>query len=190
RHPSFSPTEAGSSLELTVKSWLDEWDIAYHHDVSLRTEEVTTSLRPDFCLEDHKVIIECDGLYWHCDLQDRMDRRWHKDRKKAFDDLGYRSFFFREDEIRDKPNVCKAIIQNALNINERLFARKCTVDVAYASGKEFLDTHHLMGKGSGQCFALLHEGKPVLVMQVKWRSVDKKSLEISRLCSAPGVSVV
>jgi len=143
----------------------------------------------DFFLPDYNIIIECDGLYWHSDAV-IQDKNYHKDKRDLYISKGYRPFFFREDELRDKFNIIKSILSNAMHMNtRRLFARKCTpAQLTPTESNAFFSLYHLMGPGKGPTFALLDEDKfPVAALQILNTYGEH---HISRFCTAPNCTVV
>jgi len=148
--------------------------------------------RPDFILEDKKIIIECDGLAWHCDRINK-DKKYHFNKKVFYKKNGYKSFFFRSDEIINKNIIVKSIISNALLENDhKFFARKLLLREVTEKNtiKKFFLDNHLMGPGSGRAYGLYDNNKLVAAIQVKWKNKKNKVLEISRFCTSANTSVV
>lgn len=175
-----------TSIELSIKQLLDSNNIAYVYNNKLEG----TNYRPDFVLTDYNVVIECDGLYWHSDATGK-DKNYHIARKQEYVDLGYFPLFFREDEIRTKLNIVESIIRNKAKVLPRIFARKTTVkELTSKEASKFLNENHLMGRGAGSAFALMYDNSIVAVMQVKWKSLASRTLEISRFSTALNVNVV
>lgn len=100
-----------TSIESSIRSFLDSMGVEYIKDRKFGP------YRPDFRIESHKLIIECDGLYWHSDKF--KDKNYHLTKKKFFEDRGYDSLFFREDEITQKLPIVCSIIRNKLGAGER-----------------------------------------------------------------------
>jgi len=174
--------EKGSSLDKAVSDILrritDEIPVV---DKKLEGSKY----RPDFLLPYSKVIIEADGLYYH--REELVGKNYHRDKRTEYETLGYRSLFLREDEILTRPSAVESVIRNALGLSTRFYARNTRVEEIDAS---FFSSNHLMGKGRGRCIGLLHNGTVVAGMQLKSVSKQNNLHEISRFCSAPGVSVV
>lgn len=170
-----------TSIELAVKLILDELGIKYIHNKKLG------SYRPDFLIESHKLIIECDGLYWHSEIV-QSDKDYHKTKKLFYESKGYKSLFFRENEINSKLDIVKSIIKNKLGLSKKIYARKCTFKTV--SSKNLIQENHLMGKGSGRTYSLIQDDHTVCLIQVKWKNKSNKQLEISRFCPIKGFNVV
>ena len=169
-----------SILESTVASWVAEYS-------PIRNRKFQdTNFIPDIVLEKEKVVIECDGLYWHSDAR-MSSNSYHSKKRKAYTDAGYRPFFFREDELNKKPSLCRSILENCLKSNKKIAARK--TQVTEETDSAFFEDNHLMGRGAGRVFALKHEQTTVAAIQVKARNRERREFEVSRFCVLPGVSV-
>lgn len=171
-----------SSIEKIVMNWLDENNISYEHQFRIGGKIADIKIG--------NVLIECDGLYWHSELF--LDKNYHYNKRKLYEGAGYRSLFFRENEIKNKPRIIFSVIKNALNMNtEKYFARKLKVkEIDFAQSKEFVSSHHLMGPtGSVSCsFGLFNGGDLVSVIQLK--RTKNQDYDIARFCNKGGVTVV
>lgn len=143
-----------------------------------------TKYKPDFLIEENKLIIECDGIFWHSDRAIK-DYKYHLKKLLQYKKNGYNCLFFRSDEIIHKTKIVKSIIRNKLGLNERVYARKCVVELGDDS---FFDENHLMGKGAGRVYCLKYDNKVVAAIQVKW--IKERKLEVSRFCTKNNVSVI
>jgi len=162
-----------TAIESCIANFLDEINVKYE-------QRKIDNLFPDFIIDNHMLIIETDGLYWHSDAINN-DKQYHKFRQKKFAEHGYDTLFFREDEINNKFEIVKSIILNKLNMTEnRVGARKCKVkEVDSVTRRKFLEDNHLMGKGRGKAFGLYYKDELVCIMQY----VNIKDyVEISRFC--------
>lgn len=144
-----------------------------------------TKYKPDFLIEDNKLIIECDGIFWHSDRMIK-DYKYHFKKLLEYKKHGYSCLFFRSDEIINKPNIVRSIIVNKLGLNGRIYARKCETQTL--SDASFFDENHLMGRGAGRIYCLKHDNEVVAAIQVKW--TKERQLEVSRFCTKNNVSVV
>jgi very-short-patch-repair endonuclease len=136
---------------------------------------------PDFII--HDLVIECDGLFWHSDavIQDRF---YHAKKREFYISNGYRPLFFREDEIYNKINIIESIILNKLGLNQKIYARKCSIT---EGTREFFTHNHLMGPGRGKIIALTYNNVVVAALQYFKRN---NITEIDRFCTLPNISVV
>lgn len=145
--------------------------------------------RPDILFPANKLIVECDGLYWHSEASNweaTDDRHYHARKLRAYEDAGYRALFFRSDEILGQPDKVRSIISNHLGKNRRVYARQCSIEDIDPA---FFEENHLMGGGQGRCYGLVHCGEVVAGMRVRWVRKNYE-LDVSRFCTAPNTSVV
>ena len=76
-------------------------------------------IEADICIEERKIVIEFDGLYWHSDA--RVDKYYHINKNKALEKLGYSTIHIFEDEWRyKKPEVLRELI-GVLSCNSKDF---------------------------------------------------------------------
>ena len=64
----FTNKQKKSSLELRLKHMLDAYNIEYSQEYVLKENEIVHSY--DFYLPKYKILIDCDGEYWHSYLSD------------------------------------------------------------------------------------------------------------------------
>lgn len=152
-------------------------------------EDEEKLFRPDFIIPSKKLIIECDGLFWHSD-RIRRDDSYHERKKLYFENLGYQSLFFRSNEIINKLKIVESIIENKLKQNKNIFfARK--LSIKSENHTEFFNENHLMGSGQGRIYTLSNDDEQITAaIQVKWKDLNDKILDISRFCTKMGCSVV
>jgi very-short-patch-repair endonuclease len=148
------------------------------------------NFKPDFLLSEKKLIIECDGLYWHSDAHKKDD--YHQVKKETYKKEGFDTLFFRENEINDKTKIVESVIKNKLKlISNRIYARKCEImKLSRKESTQFFDENHLMGRGSGFGYALIYKGDIVCALQAKWKNRNDREMEVSRFCSKLDCSVV
>lgn len=172
-----------TAIESIVETWLDSWGVPYTWNHKLGSAGI-----PDFLIESRKLVIECDGLYWHSEYNADIKRSYHQKKRLAYKALGYRSLFFREDEILKSPLIVRSIIMNALGLcTQKIGARKTTIAEISSA---FFTENHLMGKGTGTSYGLVtEEGNVVAAIQVCWFNKAAKILDISRFCTALETSV-
>jgi very-short-patch-repair endonuclease len=164
-------------------------DILKRHNTPYIFNKKLKGKRPDFLIPTHNLIIECDGLRWHCDFpkHGQSNNAYHKEKQQYYLGLGYQSLFFRQDEIMNKIDIIESIILNKLNLSTKIFARKCLLkEINKEESKAFFIANHLMGNGSGKAFGLFFQDELVAAMQI----VNKQEgLHISRFCTKLNTSV-
>lgn len=162
---------AQTQIEQQIRYLLEELDVSFIQNKKLK------SIKPDFYIPAKKLVIECDGLYWHSDA--KLETPHHLKRKKIYNELKLTSLFFREDEIAHKFPIVKSIIKNKVGLSRRIFAHRCSLDTT-KTNHDFFHENHLMGKGQGRIYVLKYQNEIICAIQVKWKSKKNKILEISR----------
>lgn len=167
-----------SSLEKNMMNWLNSENIEY--DKQFRIENRIA----DFKIGN--VIIECDGLYWHSDLF--LTSSYHADKQALYSKNGYRSLFFREDELRDKFDIIQSIIKNAIGQTpNRVFARKLKVrEISSEQSREFMSKYHLMGGSNSTSYSYSLDNLAV----IQFKRIKDNNYDIARFCTKPGYSVI
>lgn len=142
--------------------------------------------RPDF--KSGKVCVDLDGLLYHSS-KFKADNKYHLTKRKAYEESGLRLYQFRQDEVLNKLDVVKSILNNALGKSHRLYARHTLIaKVSPNKAKDFMNTNHLMGSlHHNQAYGLYYEGELVSLMSVTKRGSD---LHISRFTHKLNTSVV
>lgn len=170
-----------SEIECIMESILKEIDVEYIKQSKLE------KYIPDFILPNLQIIIEVDGLYWHSDAVIN-NKYYHINKKNFYSKLGFKSLFFREDEINISKHIIKSIIINKINKSTKIGARKCILkSISKKDAKLFLHNNHLMGFGKGICHGLIYNNEIIAIMQI----INKSShLEISRFCTKINTNIV
>jgi Mor family transcriptional regulator len=163
-----------TKLEKTFEDFLQNYSIDY-----------ITQFRINKKIADFKIdnlLIEVDGLYWHSDVA-KIDMNYHINKKTAYENAGYDSLFFREDEIRDKFEIVKSMVLNRLGRSSKIFARKCQIGIINDKEADaYFETNHLMGKGRGSTYILSFNNEIVAGLRLKRNK--NKDYEISRFCNS------
>lgn len=172
-----------NGLEEIIRIILDKNGVNYKQNATLNGRKT------DFLIEDSKLVLELDGLYWHSDANVKMiDKKYHVKKRQDYKSVGYRSMFFREDEVHNKLEIVESIIMNYIKKNNKVFARKCyIVEVDKTIAKTFFKENHLMGTGRGVVYGLMYQNKLVSAIQIK--KVKDEDYEVSRFCHAKNTSV-
>lgn len=148
---------------------------------------ISIKQKPDFIL-NATTYIDVDGLYFHSNYI-MKNKKYHFDKRLSYERAGFRLLQFREDEIFNKPQIVKSMIQNIQGLNQKRYARQCTLrDVPWKEAKDFLNENHLQGAGSpARCLGLYHQEILLQLIGIKTKA---SSLEILRLCTRNNWSLV
>jgi very-short-patch-repair endonuclease len=118
---------ATNKIEQTVSSILSRLNLPFKEQVSVDKYTV------DFLVDD-KYIVECYGDFWHCNPQQytssyfnkgkrkTAEEIWQRDmeRKKKFEEMGYKFLCLWESDIRKNPKIIKSKIKRYIKLDERL----------------------------------------------------------------------
>lgn len=173
-----------SELEQSFSKWLDDEGIIYETQVCYEKK------RWDFVIDDW-LGIEMGGVFYHSDYHDpyRKNKSRHRSKQEIGNKNGVTTLFFWDSEWNTKPDVVKSIILNKLGQSHRIFARKCSkTKISKEDANSFFENNHLMGKGVGETYALIHNGKIVSAMCLKKKKDNE--WEISRFSNKLNTSVV
>jgi len=100
-------------LEKKVEWLLKEMNLNFESQPIIFRDEVIGNrkryYKPDFILNDHKIIIECDGDYWH-----NKESQYEIKRQDYLESLGYTIIRFSEKEIRNNLNSCQMTLTRVL----------------------------------------------------------------------------
>jgi hypothetical protein len=148
--------------------------------------------RPDFKLgyKDKILFIDVHGLFIHNELY--KDRKYHFDRRIAFENASLRYMQFYEDEIRFHGDIVKSIILNFFGLSQYKFAaRKLIIkEVSNIEANKFFTDNHLMGPHHTARSVGLYD-KDTLISCLSYRSSFKTgALEISRFATKLNTSCV
>lgn len=150
----------------------------------------TRGWRPDFRVDDG-LFVNVDGLNVHSELVN-PDKRYHFDLRKGFEGAGKRILQFYEDEVYEKPDIVRSIIQNAAGtIQDRVRGRNCeVVPCTAAIASDLLGRWHLMGKGpNARAIALTDPSGEIVSILTYKVGLQKQEIEIVRFASRLGTSV-
>lgn len=101
------------------------------------------------------------------------------------------------DMIHNEPEKVMAFVMSRLNLNRRVFARKCeAVRLERAVARNFLNAHHLMNYAQAAFhYGLVYQHELVAVAafsrgrKMNRLQASQRSFEMVRFCSASGVTV-
>jgi len=179
-----------SNLPSTVTIWLDNIGIVYQTEFCVGDEAGrANNYYADIYCPDHKLIIECDGLYWHSDAI--LDNKYHIKKRQQYTEYGYTPLFFREDELQHKIEIVKSIILARCGLlTNKCFARQTTLKtVGKQEARQFFEDNHLMGGvgQGGRSIGLFYNNNLLSCLRYK-KKYD--GWEIDRFCNRIGWSIV
>lgn len=177
----FSKTNIESLIEQALE--LPKWN----KKVEMVSKDIL-NYRPDFKISD-KVYLNTDGLFWHSDNVIK-DNKYHFSMRERYESVGLRIFQFRSDEVENKMEIVKSIVNNSVGKTKtKIHGRKTSIESIDCSlASSFYEKTHLMGSGSGKYKNICLKYKGNIVTCMSYRLVGRK-LIIERLSSELHTSV-
>lgn len=131
--------------------------------------------------------IEYHGLYWHSfnSNESKEERNYHLSKLNDSNSVGIKLIQVFEDEWIYKKDIVKSIIKLNLNsIDNKIYARKCTIDhdVSLKESVDFLEQNHLQGNTYGAKYkiGLRYNGELVSLITIGNSRFEKGKLELLR----------
>lgn len=142
----------------------------------------------DIYIPNYNLAIEYNGMYWHAG-----DKQRHLEKMNLCNSKNIKLLQFWDVEWKEKTEIVKSIIRSNLNLNEKIFARKCKIrEVDSFTYKLFLEENHIQGNvNSSIRYGLFYENDLVSVIGLGKSRFDKKySHELLRFCNKLNLNVV
>lgn len=135
-----------STDELRVCDWLDEEGIEYEHD----NRKILGGKELDIYIPSKNVAIEVNGILWHSSKY--KDNSYHINKYKLCKSKGIRLITLWEDQLKNKPNICKDIVMRAIgNLPINIEHIKCSiVDVKNVIADAFLKENSIFQNSDSQ----------------------------------------
>jgi very-short-patch-repair endonuclease/endogenous inhibitor of DNA gyrase (YacG/DUF329 family) len=175
---------SGSKYEKEIANYIDT-------NIITSSKKIIPPYELDIYIPDYKLAIEFDGLYWHSN----KDKNYHLNKTQMCLEKGIQLLHIFENEWIDpvKQDIWKSIINNKLNKNNKIFARKTIVkEVDNISVREFLNNNHLQGFTSSFVkLGLFYDNELISLMTFgKTRFSKKYEWEMIRFCNKKFFTVV
>ena len=145
----------------------------------------------DIVIEDKKLIVEYDGIFWHSELFKHST--YHLEKTMLAAEKGYRMVHIFSDEWVYRENIVKnrlAMLLGKYSGNEPIAARDCIVGaVSTSESEKFLDNNHLQGYVNAKwTYGLYHDKKLVALMSFGTNRYGK-GVEMFRYCPLMGYRI-
>lgn len=178
-----------SSIEREVVNFISSLGIT---NIITNDRTILNKQEIDIYLPDYQLAIEVNGLYWHCESHGKS-RLYHYNKSKECLQKGIQLLHILDVSWISKKEIWESIITSKLNLNSRLYARKCTVaELDTQTAKQFINENHLSGYiGGCKKLGLYYNSELVQVAVFgKARFNKKYDYELIRLASKLGINVV
>ena len=149
----------------------------------------------DIYLPDYKLAIEYNGVFWHADnnITENFNKNKHLTKTELCNALGIRLIQIWSTEWRDKPDICKSIINNALGLSQIIYARKTIVQqISKEEYKQFMDENHIQGYvHADKCIGLYYNNTLVSAIGIAHSRYNKQyKFELVRAATKIGYNVI
>ena len=155
-------------------------------------KQIISPYELDIVIPDSSLAIECNGVYWHSELNGKH-KNYHLNKTNLAKQQNYRLIHLTDINWKEKQNICKSIIRSAVGKNKRIYARTCEVNVVEKNKKDtFLQENHIQGTApSSVNISLTHNGRIVALMTFgKSRFNKSADWELIRYCQELNTTVV
>jgi hypothetical protein len=190
KNTSIFESEVFDYVKTLVKS--DEKVYAHNRDI-------IHPLELDIYLPEKKLAIECNGLYWHGELNGNKDKHYHLNKTNLCEKNNIKLIHIFEDEWLFKKEIVKARLRNNITHNSnKIFARKCNIKKLETDECiNFIDKYHIQGADKSKYkYGLIYNNELVSVMTFGNQRVSNGCVhqngvyEMYRFCSKFDVTIV
>ena len=153
----------------------------------------------DILIPELNLAIDCNGLYWHSELQ-KEDNFYHYKKKEFIEKCGYSLIYIWEDDWNDihKKDIILSRLSSKLKLNKHIYARKCVIkELSPKLYRDFCNENHLYGSVNASIkVGLFFNDELVEVVGLgKSRKLigtnkDEVSYELLRLCTKKYINVI
>ena len=163
---------------------LEELKKIFRQEITVNRRDVLNGQEIDIYIEELKLGIEINGIYWHSSKF--KDKNYHQDKTKLAKSLGIKLIHIFEDDWYLNRNILLNHFRLIAGKCKKIMARKCQVrKITFCEASEFLNNNHLSGAGSKVkvCFGLYDGDELVMVATFGHSRYNKKyEWELKRLC--------
>ena len=180
---------SGSSFEIEIRSFIESLGIS---NIVTNDRKILEGKELDIYLPDQKIAIECNGSYWHSELQGKP-RQYHIEKTKICKSEGIHLIHIWHHDWISNEELIKSRIKSKIGCNKRVYARKCIISAITAKGAtEFMQANHIQGSCPGSARYGLFYDQELLALMTFGKSRYKKDVEyeLLRYCSKQGINVV
>jgi len=166
--------------------------IRQYYTESKSNREILEGKEIDIYIEELKLGIEYNGLYWHSEIGGNKDSKYHQEKTLLAKQKGIHLIQIFEDEWIEKQDIIKSILLNKMGKSpNKIFARKCKIkEVSNKEAKQFLFDNHLQSEINGIHLGLYFESELVsLITMGKSRFNKNYDFEILRFCNKLNYSI-
>jgi len=182
-----------SSIEISIIDFLKENNI---NEIYLnRRDLMNNNLEIDIYLPKHNLAIEVNGVYWHSEKNGK-GKFYHLNKTEECLKNNINLIHITDKEWINKQSIIKSVILNKLNlINNKIYARKCTIEVIKDNGvlRDFLYENHIQGYTHSSVNLGLYYDKDLVSIMTFGKNRFKKQSnewEMIRFCNKLNTNII
>lgn len=148
-------------------------------DIQENNHSVIFPLELDIYIPSKKLAIECNGVYWHSELQGK-GRNYHLSKTNECNAAGIELIHIWDNEWVTQQPIIKSILQNKLasHLNTKIYARKCELkEITAHEGNAFFDANHLQGSAKASIWIGLYHNDELVQLLAFSKSRYSKQQE-------------
>ena len=190
-----NPNPSKSILESEILTFCKK----FYPNLVENDRQIIQPLELDIYIPDIKTAIEVNGIYWHTE-QYGKNKTYHLNKTEKCSDKDVRIIHIFEDELVEKPEICKARLKHIFGkIHRNVYARKCVIEPISPKLKgKFLAKYHIQGNDKCKIsLGLFYKSRLVSVMtfsslrsSLGYKETKENVWELSRYCSIFNFNVV
>lgn len=171
----------------------------YDGEIQQSNRSILNGKELDIYISDENLAIEYNGLYshyyrpWEEKEGLKKDYKYHLFKTFECERKGIQLLQFYSDEWNFKRTIIENIIRSKLNLNQRIYARKCNlIEISTHTKNEFLNSYHIQGEDKSSIKIGLEYNNDIVAIMTFAKSRFNKSYawELTRFCVRGGVSVI
>lgn len=149
----------------------------------------------DIYIPEKKIAIEYNGLYWHCEREQKgFDKKLHLKKLEMCLKKGIKLINIYSDEWKNSESLIKSMICSRLYKSpNKIFARKCEVrEISSKLAKDFFEESHISGHVKAmKYYGLFHDDQLISAISMRKSFIGKHKnyIEIARFASKPFHSI-
>ena len=160
--------------------------------VNFNSREIIPPKEIDCFLPFYQLAIECNGVYWHSELQGK-DKNYHLNKTIKCDEKDIHLLQIWDTEWYSKKEIVISIINSYLKNNTTIFARKGIIKLVSNKDKtSFLNENHLQGDAASSVNIGLYINNNLTALMTFGKSRYNKAVEweLVRYCQLKNTNVV
>lgn len=146
----------------------------------------------DMVIKSKNIMIEYNGLIWHCERNPRITPRYHLEKTEIAKEKGYKLIHIFEHEWKERNKQVKSFLQSMIGCNTiKLNARDCEFkEVPKNIAKSFLNEYHILGSCNFKsAYGLFHNDELISLATFNLHHRNSKELILNRYVCKTNVTI-